>query len=217
MDEQYQHVTGGGERLYHMSGGRRGGEDEVPLLLVTRCMLRLSRALSSTTALPSRTSSMSSLSSPPSLQAALDRIKHLESQLHLATALLESRGVDFHTTWQHSQTVTNSLDASTAINTPSASNDPLPTSSFASSTPFTAPPPSSDLSHPPPTAAAPADSTPEFDIGPLILRAIALRKDLHVGRVEDADAEGELRKILEDGGEGLDEAGRETVRKWAGL
>ncbi|GAA6041967.1 hypothetical protein JCM8097_009123 [Rhodosporidiobolus ruineniae] len=170
-------------------------------------------------------SSFVPLGQPASLDAALVRIAFLEKQLQLAhdavrdytagqedlTALVER--------WQRSGSARlPSIVASSSSS--SSSTAPLQAASSASSALAPAPPPSAPS--PAPTAAtlepaAPSEEEEPLDLGPLVLRAIQLRKDLHIGRVDKADGEGELRRILEAGGERLTEEQGETVRRWAGL
>lgn len=79
------------------------------------------------------------------------------------------------------------------------------------------PPPSAPPSAPTPEAADPApeaETEPEpFDISPLVLKALAIRKAVHQGELDDGE------KAVEGlvGGLPISDAQRAQLRTWAGL
>ncbi|GAA6041963.1 hypothetical protein JCM8097_009121 [Rhodosporidiobolus ruineniae] len=122
--------------------------------------------------------------------------------------------------WQRSGSA-RLLSVIGASSFPSSASTPPPQAAASASSALasasTPSPPS-----PAPVAAAPEPAAPDeeeepLDLGPLVLCAIQLRKDLHTGRVDHAAGEGELQRILEDGGQRLTPEQGETVRRWAGL
>ncbi|GAA5894476.1 hypothetical protein JCM8208_006252 [Rhodotorula glutinis] len=88
---------------------------------------------------------------------------------------------------------------------------PLPPSAAAQ------PPTDSDPAPPAAEQDAQIDAPPPVDVGPFVLRALALRKRIHLGDTSEADAEAELRDLFEGEAAALSEEQRASVRQWAGL
>ncbi|BGP39171.1 hypothetical protein JCM10450v2_003125 [Rhodotorula kratochvilovae] len=152
---------------------------------------------------------------PQSLDAALARIAHLERQLALAEQLVRDRaGLDLHELLAEAEQgrAADSGKDVAASQAPSngATPPPPPSSSLASH---------SDTLANSADGADPASDTPAepIDVGPYVLRALALRKRVHLGEVTDAQAEEELRVLFEGEAAALSEDQRATVRQWAGL
>ncbi|GAA6046861.1 hypothetical protein JCM3770_005680 [Rhodotorula araucariae] len=152
---------------------------------------------------------------PQTLDAALARIHHLERQLALATELVRDRaGLDLG----------DLLDQAAQRGGVSAQNGAAAGHILSNGT---APPPprAAVLAASSGNPAAPSgteEATPEtaaepVDVGPYVLRALALRKRTHLGEISDAHAEEELAVLFEGDAAGLTEEQRATVRQWAGL
>ena len=130
---------------------------------------------------------------PLSLEAALERIAHLEAKLALAQQLVrEQAGLDLQKML--------SAGEGNAVSSPAKGTS----ARGASATATTPPPPPSSAAHTPsaPSAAPPSDahdntsSTPAepVDVGPFVLRALDLRKRVHLGVATDADAEADAER-----------------------
>ncbi|GAA6016141.1 hypothetical protein JCM10207_004457 [Rhodosporidiobolus poonsookiae] len=156
------------------------------------------------------------LGQPSSLEAALVRIRFLEGQLALAQQVVRQRcGEDLSALLDAAGRGVAMAPPNKAFSPPTAASDSALSAPSAppaaSSAPTSFQAPADEATD---TAAEDQDKT--VDVGPFVLRAIQLRKDLHVGRVDEKDGEKELQRIL-DGAEGLSEEQRGTVRSWAGL
>ncbi|GAA5963813.1 hypothetical protein JCM21900_000051 [Sporobolomyces salmonicolor] len=140
---------------------------------------------------------------PYTLEQALERIHVLERQLRFAAHLVGNRfGFNLEQAIAEEDNRANS-DMHTQ---PLAAQDP-PASLSSSSTPPPSPADDGDDAAPPAPAA--------IDIGPFVLKALALRKSLATGQVEEADGEAELDQIV--AGSGLSDEQVKQVREWAGL
>ncbi|GAA5844118.1 hypothetical protein JCM9279_003737 [Rhodotorula babjevae] len=159
---------------------------------------------------------MASHPDPTAHIALLERqLAHLERRLALAQQLVRDHaGLDLHAMLDAAdcgseQSATSTMAAQQAAATRTA--PPHPPSTAA---------PRPDSSNPAPQAAAhgpEADSPSPVDVGPFILRALALRKRVHLGETSEADAEGELRELFEGEAAALNEEQKASVRQWAGL
>ncbi|GAA5892439.1 hypothetical protein JCM5296_003598 [Sporobolomyces johnsonii] len=137
---------------------------------------------------------------PHTLEQALERIHDLERQLRFAVHIVDLRfGFNLQ---QAIADEDNRINADLHPQPPVAQNPP---SLSSSTTPQ--PSPSDDDASPP--APAPVD------IGPFVLKALALRKSLATGQVEETDGEAELDKIV--AGSALSDEQVKQVREWAGL
>ncbi|GAA5994214.1 uncharacterized protein JCM10292_001937 [Rhodotorula paludigena] len=157
----------------------------------------------------------SSASQPASLADALARIAHLEQQLARAEHVVRARtGLELGQLLREADQE-GALDPAPAPEEPSnAAARPAPSLSGARPAPEA------------PAAAptdddAPSEPAPEpLDIGPFVLRALALRKSVHAGALSDADAARELEAMWGapgSEGAGLSEEQRGMVRHWAGM
>ncbi|BGP15150.1 hypothetical protein JCM10213_000725 [Rhodosporidiobolus nylandii] len=153
---------------------------------------------------------MSSLNAqrPSTLEAALERIAVLEAQLDKAREVVRERTGENLEDWieqadrRRTATTQGMGDSSSLAAAPGASGAVKQQASEEST-----------------TEGQEAEEQEEqpFDLGPLVLRALQLRKDLHSGAVPEERGEEELEKILAEGEGRMDEGQRGTVRMWAGL
>lgn len=133
------------------------------------------------------------MSTTTSLDAALARVAHLERRLAEVESALQAR---------HGSTVDDLLS-----NYRSSAGWTPPLAPTASAEPSATAEPTAET-----TAAEPAPSEP-VDIQPYILKALALRKGVQSGTVEDGEVA--LDSLVVDSG--LSPAQVEQLRQWAGL
>jgi len=146
-----------------------------------------------------RTMSNYTATQPSTLQEALERINHLESQLLLAHRL-------FH---EH----TSGLNLQDYLPSSSSNRSPSPPYRSVSQTSSESPSPS-----PIPDSEEPTQPTPKgqtVDIGTFVLRALALRKKLTIGEIDSLEGERELGNMIK--GSGMTDKQENQVREWAGL
>ncbi|GAA5923724.1 hypothetical protein JCM3775_000486 [Rhodotorula graminis] len=159
---------------------------------------------------------MAHLTDPTARIAHLERqLAHLQRRLALAQQLVRDRtGLDL-------SDMIDSAEASGEQGVKSGISERQPAATRA------APPhPPSCAVHrldgtdPAPSAAennAPVDTSGPVDVGPFVLRALALRKRIHLGETSEVDGENELREMFEGEAAALSEEQRASVRQWAGL
>jgi hypothetical protein len=134
-------------------------------------------------------SSSSSAPPPTSLPAALQRVSHLEQQLQqIELALQRATG--------------SGIDHLLSSYQLSLSSDPSPTAA--------APSESSEPTSSPATKAA-----EPIDISPYILQALAIRKGIKEGSIDESRHEAAVMELAE--GKGLSEEQVQQLRDWAGL
>ncbi|GAA5962562.1 hypothetical protein JCM3765_003730 [Sporobolomyces pararoseus] len=159
-------------------------------------------------------STASAAAAPQTLEAALERINHLEDQLALAHRLFHQHSVGNKNLSDYLSTSTEASPSPPyrSVSQPSSSND----DSSESPSPHLK---GKGVDKPPtqPTSggAANGSRTAPVDIGAFVLRALALRKNLTIGVVDPLEAEAEFKKIV--GGSGLNSKQVAQVREWSGL
>lgn len=143
---------------------------------------------------------------PATLAAALTQLEHLSARLSLASTLFHQ-----HTGKHLAPLLDASLPATAYLSTPALTPTVPPSPAPA---PAAAPPTSStEADAPQATEAGNAGGNEAFDISPLVLKALAIRKAVHVGEVED----GEVAVAELVAGLPVSEEQRKQLRTWAGL
>lgn len=159
---------------------------------------------------------MSSHSNPTARIANLERqLAHLERRLALAQQLVRDQaGLDLHAMLDAAERgaelgASASVSAQQAAATRTAPPHPPSTTAPRPDSPNAAPPSGEQ--------DVQVDAPSPVDVGPFILRALALRKRIHLGETSEVDGEGELRELFEGEAAALSEEQRASVRQWAGL
>lgn len=200
------------------------GEEQAcraPLRMLARCSCLTRRLPHSRTLRALSTVAMNSRSDrarPTTLDDALSRIRELEDTLETARQIWRAEGKGeleeaFRRHRLAGQTGADGQASSSTAETPSSSSSrefTVPARSSCGSEEPTAPEIDPTASEDPPPAAA-----EPVDIGPYVLRALALRKSAQVGAIDEEKVEEEFEAIVK--GAGLSEEQVRTLRQWAGL
>ncbi|POY73671.1 hypothetical protein BMF94_3206 [Rhodotorula taiwanensis] len=145
---------------------------------------------------------------PTSFEQAVERISTLEAQLELARTLLQARcGVDLADELEKAG-LGERRNGTVSSSTPSSGTAaPCPASDTVGESSRV-----DDVGSP--AEAKPAEAKPEFDLGPLILRALSLRKEVYTGKLSEQDGVDEVAAMVQE--HSLSEEQAQTLRAWAG-
>ncbi|BGO98600.1 hypothetical protein RTBOTA2_003110 [Rhodotorula toruloides] len=152
------------------------------------------------------TNSRSDRTPPTTLEDALSRIRELEDTLEAARQVWRAEGKGdleeairrYRSTGQAG--VEGQASSSTAATPPSSSSIRNPTHSDTSNTVPKSTHPTA-LGVDPEASDGPSPAAPEpVDIGPFVLRALALRKSAQVGSIDEDKVEEEFEAIVEGAG-----------------